>query len=58
MKCNLIKNVNVWCFSPCIVNVCIYSYVDITHTKNTMQVNKKTSTITWYFTGRRGRRGI
>jgi len=36
-------------FSPCIVNLCIYSYVDITHT-NTC----KTSTITRYFRGRRG----
>jgi len=43
----LIKNVNVWCFFPCIVILCIYSYMDITHATNTMQVNKKTSTITW-----------
>jgi len=61
MKWNLIKKVDVWCFSPRIINLCIYSYVDITHTKNTIQVNKKTSTITRYFRGRRGRcrrRGI
>jgi len=35
----------------------MYSYVDIIHTKNKMQVNKKTSTITQYFRGQRGRRG-
>jgi len=57
MKWNLNRNVNV-VFSPSIVNLRIYSYVNITHTKNTMQVNKKTSTITRYFRGRRGRCGI